>query len=1629
MARGKKGRQSKEFDEEDVAANKEKEMTSIRTTLRRQFTCTFNSLNDHLTAGSSRSFVEALFKKLVKFLSEMEDVNQKLLLEASKEETKKQTDLQIKYLGQSVAAEEAVKNFLRSRSGDDDTQYVVEEIDPDEEFTKKVNAAKAKLADANEAAREATERQAKAVREAYEAQKELDELVIGSSDRKSKSSREEEQERDNQSLSSASQLNPKNIVNSTTVSQSSISAPDDWIDDYRNGQVGLPQKKSSGRSNVKTSIKRFSGIVLEWFPFIDQYKALVHDSGKEPSELFAILMELLEGECRDHCYGSGGGEAGYKEALYRLKRRYGRRDVLRVAHHRELDKLDPKRGEGSSSSQFQRFAERVRIHLFELNRIGDSSNVQIIDKLCSKLALADRLEWNSGKRGDLETRSIMEFGEWLCDRAAVYINPYAIAAEQTGDRQRSFNNNGSNFQKKHSRTYSTSSYSEKSGEKKDSKEQRTAKTPYCFKCKTEGHRLADYAEFKKMTAQERYKFVLKGSLCFCCFAPRHQNGTRDCKWKKPCSISGCKLNHHVLLHEERKSSTTAAAVVEESSDAESNNTNCGKSEIAFGVTQVEVLAADGVVIPATVFFDEGSDTTLFREGFIRRLKLKGVKQKLSVAGVGQQKTSYDSEKVSVTALLPKDRKISSCFSNSVCLSGSTMPNLTKPVPVRDWSKLKFQWKHLSDLDLKASGGEIDILIGQDHRHLTVAVDHRQGTEGQPVAEKNSFGWVVSGVIGEQTDTMVARIHSVFASNEPVSDEVNEALVEQVKRFNDTEDFGSEFKVEQVLSSEEDAAEKSLDSSTLKLEVGYQVNLLWRPGEPNFKSNYRQALYRFENLIRRFQRESSTNFERDYRKAMKKYEENGYARPVLNWKEGEEEFFLPHHGVYKNLKDQENGKIRVVFDAASQSRSRSSISGKKCLNDGLYSGPSIVASLTSVFLRFCQKEIAWSADVGAHFSRVRLPDRDSKFLRFIWMADESEEPKVFEMTRLPFGLNCSPFVAVSTTRRAVRDSGADEAVVRAVEENMYIDDYVHSSSTIDDAVKEAAGVNAALQFGDFHLEGWVSNSPEFLKKMKIENLDPEKILVKILGILWDSRKDTLSYRFDALDTVSFTHAGLLSKVASVFDPLGRAAPLTVKAKAKLRELSLRGLKWKEVVTGEERQWWEQWLQKVKELESFESPRCLFPNEENIQETVLVGFGDASEEAFAAAVYLRHFYKDGSIQVRFVKAATKLAPKNRVSIPRLELNAALLTARLTRDVGEQLSVKKIDRRLLFTDSSTVRNWLRAPAADYKTYTGNRIGMIQLETKQEEWRFVPGKLNPADLATRSVIMDGPALPPLWNEGAEFLKSTEEKWPKDLPWVKVTEELKKVKVHQVTVKEKTDWSKVEVSVEDLVKFNQPNSKLLNLIKICQEEEFAVDFERLKKKKNLRTDSQLLSLAPFISEDGLLRLGGRSGKAKLPYEVLHPPILPGSHLLAEKIARACHEKFIHSGTDFVLAQLRQIVWVTKGRSVVKKVRLSCLKCAKERARPGVQFMADLPSARLDYESPAFNQTSVDLFGPLEVSTSRNRTVKRWGVVFKCLAVGAVYVAPVETISSEDFLLVLRQFVGIYGKPKKLWLDNGTNFI
>ena len=238
----------------------------------------------------------------------------------------------------------------------------------------------------------------------------------------------------------------------------------------------------------------------------------------------------------------------------------------------------------------------------------------------------------------------------------------------------------------------------------------------------------------------------------------------------------------------------------------------------------------------------------------------------------------------------------------------------------------------------------------------------------------------------------------------------------------------------------------------------------------------------------------------------------------------------------------------------------------------------------------------------------------------------------------------------------------------------------------------------------------------------------------------------------VDDVCFTRLGLLSKVASVFDPQGIASPLTIKTKIMIRLLDTKGVDHNEAISPKDRKWWKQWFQTLKELDNVKLGRCLFPKKDDIARTELHTFGDASKEAYAAIVlYLRQVYRDGAISVHFVKAATKLAPNRSISIPKMELNAALLAARLVRTVQQSLT-RKVHQRFIWTDSSTVRNWIPAPDSSYQVFVANRIGEIQTLTSQEEWRFVSGKQNLAVAATRSAFGEE-GIPAVWLQGPAFL------------------------------------------------------------------------------------------------------------------------------------------------------------------------------------------------------------------------------------------------------------------------------------
>lgn len=99
----------------------------------------------------------------------------------------------------------------------------------------------------------------------------------------------------------------------------------------------------------------------------------------------------------------------------------------------------------------------------------------------------------------------------------------------------------------------------------------------------------------------------------------------------------------------------------------------------------------------------------------------------------------------------------------------------------------------------------------------------------------------------------------------------------------------------------------------------------------------------------------------------------------------------------------------------------------------------------------------------------------------------------------------------------------------------------------------------------------------------------------------------------------------------------------------------------------------------------------------KETQLHVFVDASENAYAAVAYFK-FSTANHIECSLIGAKTKVAPLQPMSIPRLELQAALLGARLANSIIEGHALK-VDRKVMWSDSKTVLSWLQSDARKYK------------------------------------------------------------------------------------------------------------------------------------------------------------------------------------------------------------------------------------------------------------------------------------------------------------------------------------------
>ena len=266
-------------------------------------------------------------------------------------------------------------------------------------------------------------------------------------------------------------------------------------------------------------------------------------------------------------------------------------------------------------------------------------------------------------------------------------------------------------------------------------------TTCLLKCEVD-NRLKSCPKFKDLSVADGVAFCKLRALCFGCFGVRHSQ--KKCHFKKTCNVPDCQSTHHALMHDPDLETAKAYAA---------RNGSC---QVALGVLQLAAIAENGEVVPVNVMIDEGSDSTLIRAGLARRLKVSGQPQTLRVDGVGTSSIAYESARVQLQLKIEDG--------NVVSVEGSTVPQVTKPVPLVDWSQLKQRWAHLSNLPLRSSDGKVYILLGLDYAHLIAVIKSRVEVAGEPIASRTPLGWIVRGVIGGDLKPSTARIHKTNATS-------------------------------------------------------------------------------------------------------------------------------------------------------------------------------------------------------------------------------------------------------------------------------------------------------------------------------------------------------------------------------------------------------------------------------------------------------------------------------------------------------------------------------------------------------------------------------------------------------------------------------------------------------------------------------------------------------------------------------------------------------------------------------------------------------------------------------------------------------------------------------------------------
>ncbi|XP_026726618.1 uncharacterized protein LOC113493036 [Trichoplusia ni] len=484
---------------------------------------------------------------------------------------------------------------------------------------------------------------------------------------------------------------------------------------------------------------------------------------------------------------------------------------------------------------------------------------------------------------------------------------------------------------------------------------------------------------------------------------------------------------------------------------------------------------------------------------VQYLGLKKIPSKNTVIGVGGQKSTTSTAKVVVTI----GSRVDPTFRLQV--HAYVLKSVTGLLPATRVTRV--EWVDLDDNELADPEyfrpNKIDILLGAEIYSQVIRDGLKKNLSGTLLAQGTALGWILSGAVEVDNDPNI-QSHIAVMHSSVQDDDI------MLRKFWELEAEPSGTK--KMLTEDEVKCEQLFTTSTLRNEAGrYIVRLPLRDEELVGKYGESKAIAekRLKSLELKLGR--NDKLKQDYKKVIHEYSELQHMEKVSQDKRKcKEAIYLPHHAVIRE--DRDTTKVRVVFDASCKG------SNGMSLNDNLLIGPPLQAELRHIIMRWRSYQICLVADIVKMYRQVLVNRKDTIFQRILWRDNPENEIEEYELMTVTFGTASAPYLAV----RALHQVAYDECefnpeIKKIILNDFYMDDLMTGAENIEKGFKIFTEMNDILSRAGFKLQKWMTNSKELLNNIRDEKKPTDEELLikmdeisKILGLIWNSRKDTFQY---------------------------------------------------------------------------------------------------------------------------------------------------------------------------------------------------------------------------------------------------------------------------------------------------------------------------------------------------------------------------------------------------------------------------------------------------------------------------------------------------------------------------------------